>query len=265
MTPMSKRPAFQFYPGDWRNDPGLRLCSMAARGLWMDMLCLMHEGEPYGHLTVLGRAMTPEALAKLVGESAAAVKRWLNELQSNDVCSLTDDGLIYSRRMVRDEQLREVRAAGGHAGAEHGTKGASHGSKGGRPRKPNGASSTTETGDKKPPLEPPPSSSSPSSSPEGSEANASGAERAVPEDLDAEAWAFGTMVLRDQGGLSDPDARKFFGKLLGVNGLIAREMLPSVAAAMVNRTQDPKGYLTKAAQAIAKRRTNQPPKRVGFV
>jgi hypothetical protein len=68
---MSKRPAFQFYPSDWRNDPGLRLCSCGARGLWADMLCLMHEGEPYGHLTVFGRPIEPQALARLVGESLA--------------------------------------------------------------------------------------------------------------------------------------------------------------------------------------------------
>lgn len=40
---MSKKPSFQFYPGDWLKDTALRLCSPAARGIWMDMLCLLHE------------------------------------------------------------------------------------------------------------------------------------------------------------------------------------------------------------------------------
>lgn len=97
---MSKRPAFQFYPSDWRNDPGLRLCSIGARGLWMDMMCLMHEGQPYGHLTVMGRHMPPEALARLVGEGAAPVKRWLKELGENEVYSTTEDGVIFSRMMI---------------------------------------------------------------------------------------------------------------------------------------------------------------------
>ena len=42
---MSKaaRPWMKWYPADWRSDPGLRMCSFAARGLWADLLALMHE------------------------------------------------------------------------------------------------------------------------------------------------------------------------------------------------------------------------------
>ena len=47
-----KRPSFQFYPGDWLRDPALRACSLAARGLWADVLCYMHQGAPYGHLAL---------------------------------------------------------------------------------------------------------------------------------------------------------------------------------------------------------------------
>ena len=150
-----KRPAFQFYPADWRNDAGLKLCSLSARGLWIEMICIMHAAEPYGHLCAAGRPLDTRDLSKLVGESERDVKKWLDELVRNNVCS-SEEGAIISRRMVRDESLRERRAAGGEAGSEFGHLGAEHGKKGGRPRK--------ETGDKKPPLNPPPSSSSSSSS-----------------------------------------------------------------------------------------------------
>lgn len=159
---MSKRPAFQFYPGDWRTDPGLRLCSVAARGLWIEMMAIMHEGDPYGHLTVQGRPISHDMLARLVGEGAAAVKRLLKELEVNDVFSVTGDGVLYSRRMVRDEAIREARAAGGALGGEHGVKGAGHGRKGGRPRKEKPPFGDAIRGD----ILPPPSSSSPSSSPD---------------------------------------------------------------------------------------------------
>lgn len=86
---------------------------------------------------------------------------WMAELERNGVLSIDDDGCVYSRRMVRDEDLRQRRAEGGEKGAGFGHLGADHGKKGGRPRK--------ETGDKKPPLEPPPSSSSSSSSSEQEE------------------------------------------------------------------------------------------------
>jgi hypothetical protein len=123
----------------------------------------MHEGQPYGHLTVFGRKMDEQALARLIGESTTAVRKWLKELGDNEVYSVTDDGLIFSRRMVRDEEIREKRAAGGDAGAGHGKKGAKYGSLGGRPRKTETPQHMNGTGVKKPPLEPPPSSSTSSS------------------------------------------------------------------------------------------------------
>src|SRR5579864_8434168 len=42
------RPSFQFYPADWRNNAKLRRCSEAARGAWMDILCLLHDSDEYG-------------------------------------------------------------------------------------------------------------------------------------------------------------------------------------------------------------------------
>lgn len=116
---MSKRPSFQFYPNDWRTDLKLRMCSIGARGLWVDMMCLMNEGEPYGHLVLERGPVEPRELAKLVGESLGNVKRWLSELEHNGVFSRTDAGVIYSRRMVRDEHNRQVRAAGGHKSQDH--------------------------------------------------------------------------------------------------------------------------------------------------
>lgn len=163
-----KRPAFQFYPGDWFRDAHLRICSSGARGLWIDMLALMHQAEPYGHLVFNGKPLDSPQLARMVGESGKDVARWLKELEDAGVPSRTPDGVLYSRRMVRDEAVRNVRATGGEAGAEHGYKGASHGNKGGRPRGDNNPPSPQQSGVKEPPIEPPPSSSSSSSLPASS-------------------------------------------------------------------------------------------------
>jgi uncharacterized phage protein (TIGR02220 family) len=111
-----KRPAFQFYPADWQKDAALQSCAINARGLWIEMLCIMHQCEPYGHLAVNGRPMTTEQLARLVGEPHASVKKGLAELETAGVFSRTDDGCIYSRRMVKDERLRNVRAEAGKLG-----------------------------------------------------------------------------------------------------------------------------------------------------
>ena len=111
-----KRPSFQFYPSDWLTSPEIRICSIGARGLWIDMICWMHQGVPYGHLKVGGKVILPPTLAQLEGYPLPEVEGWLKELEEVGVFSKTDDGCIYSRRMVRDEELRQVRAAGGLKG-----------------------------------------------------------------------------------------------------------------------------------------------------
>ena len=77
------------------------------------MLCLMHEGTPYGYLRVGGTVITAEKLARMVGEPPARVRACLTELEAAAVFSRDIDGAIYSRRMVRDEAIRDARARGG--------------------------------------------------------------------------------------------------------------------------------------------------------
>lgn len=118
-----KRPAFQFYPADWRKDNQLQSCSLAAQGFWMNAMCIAHECEPYGHLVLNGHAMNTPQLAKLIGISAKEAEKAIAELEHHGVVSRCEKGCLYSRRMVRDEGLRQRRAEGGAAGAEHGVKG----------------------------------------------------------------------------------------------------------------------------------------------
>jgi hypothetical protein len=111
-----KRPAFQFYPSDWLRDTALRSCSTGARGLWIDMICYMHEGNPYGHLKVGDKVILSANLARMVGETLEVVEGWLEELRHAGVYDTAEDGSIYSRRMIRDENLRQIRANGGKLG-----------------------------------------------------------------------------------------------------------------------------------------------------
>jgi len=111
-----KRPAFQFYPADWRKDPALSACSLAARGLWIELMCIAHEGGTYGVLSINGKPMAPAQIARMVGESPAAVVKLLAELEDAGVFSRDEQGCIYSRRMVKDEHVRNVRADAGRLG-----------------------------------------------------------------------------------------------------------------------------------------------------
>jgi hypothetical protein len=223
-----KRPAFQFYPSDWRTDASLQFCSLSARGLWVEMMCIAHECEPYGHLTINSKPMTAAQIGRLVGISERECTKLLGELFEAGVPSRTSDGTIYSRRMVRDEEVRERRAAGGKSGAEHGAKGGSHGIKGGRPTKQKTPQEPPLVEDgrgvSEPPLKPPPSSSSSSSSSVNlSEANASGGEppaiESAPTPLSPDEIIFGYgLPMLTSAGVVEKQARSFLGGLRKAHG-----------------------------------------------
>jgi len=111
-----KRPSFQFYPADWRKDPALSACSMAARGMWIELMCIAHESDNYGYLSINGKPMVAAQIARMVGEPLGRVVKLLGELDEAGVFSRDDKGCIYSRRMVKDEKIRNVRADAGRLG-----------------------------------------------------------------------------------------------------------------------------------------------------
>lgn len=103
----------KFYPADWRADPALRMCGLAARGLWIEMLALMHEASPRGSLLVNGKTVSPRQLAVLAGCTEAEIESSLKELSEAGVFSVRRNGILYSRRMERDEiKASKLRANG---------------------------------------------------------------------------------------------------------------------------------------------------------
>lgn len=127
---MAIRPAFQFYPADWRNNAKLRRCSEAARGAWIDVLCILHDSDEYGVLRW--------PLAD-IAQAAGVSLKLLKELAQKDVLKGADKGaddfiftprhggkdgdpvtLVaagdgpcwYCSRFVRDEYVRQRRGAG---------------------------------------------------------------------------------------------------------------------------------------------------------
>ncbi|WP_158924509.1 hypothetical protein [Acidisphaera sp. S103] len=106
----------KFWPQDWQRDPALKICGIAAQGLWINLLCIMHEGDPYGHLTINGRGATNKQIGMLTGIGEHVADKLIAGLEEAGVFSRTDAGLIYSRRMLRDK-------AASDAGREHGKGG----------------------------------------------------------------------------------------------------------------------------------------------
>jgi hypothetical protein len=99
---MSDMPWFKFTPTAWRGDQALRAVSIAARGLWIECLCIMHEAKPYGHLLLNGEPVEDNTLARMTGVPVDEVSDLLSELRQAGVLSVTGKGVIFSRRMTRD-------------------------------------------------------------------------------------------------------------------------------------------------------------------
>ena len=112
-----KLPALQVYSGDWRKDPGIQALDFETRGVWWEILLLMHESEERGKLMLNGKAMPEPALARILGIPEDLLKQKLTLLLEYGVASVCEDtGALINRRMVRDEDIRRKRAAAGKKG-----------------------------------------------------------------------------------------------------------------------------------------------------
>lgn len=113
---MSGTVSTRWYFPDWLSDTAVRASSLAARGLWMDLLCIAaaNKGKDHGFVLIGGKVPSEDQIAKLVGSTAEEVKTLLAELEKNEVFSRDRRKAIYSRRMVRAEKNRTNGRLGGN-------------------------------------------------------------------------------------------------------------------------------------------------------
>lgn len=222
-------PWLKFYPSDWRADPALRMCSLAARGLWMEMLCLMHEASPRGFLLVNGKALTVGQMAALAGCGPDDAKALLAELTDAGVLSRDENGLIFSRRMKADtEKEAKDKANGGKGGNPSLKKGVNP------PDNPEDKAQKPEARDQK---EPP--------------ANAGGDAPAVS--LVDQLWTDGILTLETMH-VVPPKARSMVGKWLKDTGSDAGRVLWAINEASIHGSGDPIPYI---ARVLSDRSTEQ--------
>lgn len=215
-------PWLKFYPSDWRSDPALRMCSMGARGLWMEMLCVMHEATPRGFLLINGKALTVGQMAALAGCPATEAVSYLAELTEQGVLSRDDDGRIYSRRMKSDTE-KEV-------------KDKANGKKGGNPNLKAGVNPSDNPGDK-------------AQIPEARKvpiADAIGDGKADPPALSLtdQLWTDGIATLVAIG-VREAQSRSMVGKWLKDTGGDAGRVHWAIGEAALHGTGDPVPYITR--------------------
>ena len=112
-----KLPAIQFYPGDWHKDQGVQALDLAQRGAWFELLLMMHDSDERGVLLVNGQPMPDAVIARRLGLDNQTANQILTTLLTFGVASRREsDGALFCRRMVKDENLRQVRTAAGKKG-----------------------------------------------------------------------------------------------------------------------------------------------------
>lgn len=97
-------------------NPELSRCSMAARGLWIEILCLSFECEERGVFISGGVPWPKEDVAAACRGDHSANLLLLQELLTKGVAKIDKRGAIFSARMVRDEEIRKIRSESGEKG-----------------------------------------------------------------------------------------------------------------------------------------------------
>lgn len=106
---MAKLPWMKFHSGDWLKDPALSICSPATRGIWIDLICAMHEFGQSGELQY-----TADQLARLARCSTAELTRAIDELKNTQTADIllhvtlgNTNVTVVNRRMKREHKSRE--------------------------------------------------------------------------------------------------------------------------------------------------------------
>lgn len=90
---MEKNPAFQFYPGDWFREPGLRAASIAAKGAWAQILFSLHDakerGKLHGDLEYWGNLIGVKPWGEYEAHGSYQCTPWEMDSESNKETALS--------------------------------------------------------------------------------------------------------------------------------------------------------------------------------
>lgn len=123
---MSRRdqPYIPLYVMDFLTDEKLRECSAESVGVYIMLMCVMHKQEEYGTIALREKDRKKEdkihnfslKLAKHLPFGEDVIARAIKELLSEGVLHIDGDKLV-QKRMVRDADISEKRAAAGKKGS----------------------------------------------------------------------------------------------------------------------------------------------------
>lgn len=100
-----KLPWFKFFPSWWTSDTELSKCTPATRGVWIDLLCAMHQSGRSGELSG-----TTDQIARLARCSTVELTQALTELQTTGTADVTfrnNNVTVINRLMKREAKDRK--------------------------------------------------------------------------------------------------------------------------------------------------------------
>ncbi|MFA6260379.1 MAG: hypothetical protein WC760_02855 [Bacteroidia bacterium] len=119
------QPYLPLYVQDFLTDEKLAQCSAETTGVYIRILCLMHKSEQYGRILLKQKHKQKDeqienfaaVLAKQMPYEFHTVKKSLAELVDERVLLVEGDMLI-QKRMVKDNEISEIRARSGKKGGD---------------------------------------------------------------------------------------------------------------------------------------------------
>lgn len=108
---------FDLHIGDWQKEPTVRNLPLAARAIWVEMLLAMTQSDPEGYLVNAdGSPWSELQIARYASCTPGEVRRALIEMEKLGTFSRTEEGVIFSRRIVRRAEISGKRSAAGARG-----------------------------------------------------------------------------------------------------------------------------------------------------
>lgn len=122
---LSNQPYLPLYVDDWMNNTRLKMCSPAAHGMMVTIMCLMHKEQEYGKMLLRQKFRQNEnivqnfalQIARLSAFDSKEVIGPLTELVTEGVLKIEGD-VLFSERMVNDNGLSQKRAVAGKNGGK---------------------------------------------------------------------------------------------------------------------------------------------------
>lgn len=112
-----KLPSYQWYPGDWRKDPGVKMLSLEEKGAWRELLDWMWEARDRGKMSTNGKPWSTKQISRLLEIDESKAKQVMEAIIEYGVASVEPEtGVVFCRRMVRFRDLSEARAKAGRKG-----------------------------------------------------------------------------------------------------------------------------------------------------